>query len=74
MAGSRTESGEAQREGLLAYIRTYYRQHKYMPQVLEMVEATGMGRASVAWHLTKLRESRKVDFEDGMMARTLRLR
>jgi SOS-response transcriptional repressor LexA len=72
--GVRTEAGEAVRAELLAFLRSYYKKHRYMPTQAEMTDATGIKRAAIAWHLTKLRESKKVDFEDGKMSRSLRLR
>ena len=73
MAGITQPQGEARREALLAYLRTYYRQKKYMPQIKEMSEALSLSRTVVVWHLQKLRESKQLDYEDGNMARTLRL-
>ena len=73
MVGVRTTAGDAARAQLLGFIREFQAERGYIPSLKQMIDATGIQRASVAWHLTKLRESGVVGFEDGNMARSLRL-
>jgi predicted ArsR family transcriptional regulator len=58
---------------LLEYLRTFQRKHHYMPSIKEMAEETCLPRTAVVWHLEKLRESNAVEYEDGKLARSLRL-
>ena len=74
MSGVRQEVGDIHREELLAFLREHKKAKRYLPSLSVMARETGMARNTVAWHLEKLKESKMVDFEDGNMSRSLRLR
>lgn len=73
MVGVTNDHGDANRALLLRYLTEFYRERRYMPTIAQMAAATGLQRTAVAWHLQKLREQKKLDFEDGNMSRSLRL-
>ena len=72
--GSRKKSGDEAREQLVAFLREHKREHKYLPTIAVMARELGMARNTVTWHLEMLKQSKRVDFEDGNMSRSLRLR
>lgn len=74
MTGKPSDIGEASRERIVEYIRTFKREHKYMPTLAEMSRDLNLPRTAVIWHIEKLRESKRVTYVDGNMARSLRLR
>lgn len=71
--GVATKAGEAQRDRTLAYMRRYYKRHGYMPTLAEACVELDMPRATLKWHLGALRDQGKVLFDDGRLARSLRL-
>lgn len=71
--GYKTSHGAETRQMIYDWIKAYKAEHGYMPTIQEVVKGTGMWRNGVNWHLQKLREEGRVKFEDGRMARTLRL-
>jgi hypothetical protein len=73
MAGTRQPDGDAHRAALLKFITDFQHDRHFMPSIKEMSEATGLARTAIVWHLEKLRESKKVDYDDGNLARSLRL-
>jgi predicted transcriptional regulator len=74
VTGKKNDIGEASRDRMVEYIRTYKREHKYMPTLAEIARDLNLPRTAVVWHVEKLREQKRVAYEDGNMARSLRLR
>lgn len=72
MAGKPQTQGDLQRTKVLAYLKHFHKRHGYMPSLKEVSQATEVPRSTLAWHLDMLRDEGKVDFDDGLMARSLR--
>jgi predicted ArsR family transcriptional regulator len=74
MTGKKNDVGEASRDRMVEYMRSFKKERKYMPTLAEMARDLKLPRTAVVWHIEKLREQRRVTYEDGNMARSLRLR
>jgi len=74
MSGIKTDEGAESRERLLAFMREHQKTMGYIPSIAAMARALGMNTTGVRWHLQKLRELGKVDYHDGAMSKSLRLR
>ena len=58
----------------MEYIRAFKKEHKYTPTLAEVARDLNLPRTAVVWHIKKLREQRRVTYQDGNMSRSLRLR
>lgn len=71
MPGIKTASGKERRLVVLELLREFNRQRGYMPTLQEMVELTGIPRASLEHHLNSLRAQGFIGWIDGRRAMTL---
>lgn len=74
MTGVTSTHGDKQRDALMLFMRAFKHDNRYLPSIAEMASDLNMQRTAVVWHLEKLREEGRVDYVDGKMSRSLRLR
>lgn len=72
MSRSKTDEGRQKRLDLIAFLRSYVKEHGYAPSMGSMQEHLGLSRTAVEWHLKSLRDQRFITYEDGALTRTLR--
>lgn len=74
MPRPKTDDGRLRRLLLLGLIREYIHDHGFPPTMAELVEATGIPRATLRWHLDSLSEQGYLKFSGEQKAmRTLRV-
>lgn len=74
MTGVTTTHGDKQRNALMFYMRAFRDKQHYLPTIADMASGLNMQRTAVVWHLEMLRDEGRVDYVDGHMARSLKLR
>ncbi|GAA2163149.1 hypothetical protein [Pedococcus bigeumensis] len=74
MSGIKTDEGAASRARLLTFLKWHQQEHGFIPSIAAMSRALDMNSNGIRWHLKKLREEKKVDYVDGVISRSLRLR
>lgn len=71
MPRPKTEEGRLRRLSLLQLLREYVHEHGYAPTMADLIESTGIPRATLRWHLGSLTDQGFLRFgQDGAM-RTL---
>lgn len=73
MAGTATPEGEVRRAEILAYMQAFQKSHQYMPTIAELATKFDMHRTAVIWHLGVLRTEGTIWYQDGKIARSLKL-
>jgi biotin operon repressor len=74
MTGATTTHGDKQREALMLFMRAFRDTQHYLPTIADISSGLGMARTAVVWHLEMLRDEGRVDYVDGHMSHSLRLR
>lgn len=73
MPRPKTDEGRIRRQVVLSLIRGYIREHGYPPSQRELQQQAAIPDTTLRWHLNSLREQGYLRWEDGAMARTLRV-